>query len=172
MPLNINLNNPIISMLKNYFQHYNHKKYWKYREYVTNPAMGGKIAMLRKYLKLMYIKRCDAFNNASMGTDLNGGALFKTPPRLPHGLNGIIISPYAKIGSNITIFHQVTIADDAKDFHNAPTIGDNVMIGAGAILIGKITIGNNVKIGAGAIVVENIPDNAVVVGGKARIIIK
>lgn len=169
MPLNVNLSNPIISMLKNYFQHYNHKKYWRYRGYVTDPSIGGRFI---KYLKLMYIKRCDAFNNASMGTDLNGGAQFKTPPRLPHGLNGIIVSPYAKIGANVSIFHQVTIADDAKDYHNAPTIGNNVMIGAGAILIGKITIGDNSKIGAGAIVVEDVPDNAVVVGQKARIILK
>lgn len=152
MPLNVNLSNPIISMLKNYFQHYNHK-HWRYRGYVTDPSIGGGGRFI-KYLKLMYIKRCDAFNNASMGTDLNGGAQFKTPPRLPHGLNCIIVSPYAKIGANVSIFHQVTIADDAKDYHNAPTIGNNVMIGAGAI------------------VVEDVPDNAVVVGQKARIILK
>lgn len=53
-----------------------------------------------------------------------------------------------------------------------PTIGDNVYIGAGAILIGGIKIGNNVKIGAGAIVVNDIPDNATVVCEKARVIIK
>ena len=107
-----------------------------------------------------------------MGTDLNAGAVFKTPPRLPHGLNGIIVSPYAKIGANAYIYHQVTIGDDGKDYHNAPVIGDNVKIGAGAKLIGKITIGDNVKIGAGAIVVEDVPDGATVVGQKASIIIK
>ena len=66
---------------------------------------GGKFGLLFKYLKLMYIKRCDAYNNASFGTDLNAGAQFKTPPRLPHGPNGIIVSPYAKVGANAYIYH-------------------------------------------------------------------
>lgn len=61
---------------------------------------GGKIKLIIKWLKLLYIKRCDAYNNSSFGTDLNAGALFKTPPHLPHGPNGIIVSPYAKIGAN------------------------------------------------------------------------
>ena len=50
------------------------------------------------------------------------------------------------------------------------SIGNNVMIGAGAIILGNIVVGNNVKIGAGAIVVENVPDNAVVVSPKAKIL--
>lgn len=54
----------------------------------------------------------------------------------------------------------------------APQIGNNVFIGAGAKLIGKIKIGNNVKIGAGCVVVTDIPDNATVVMHKPRIIIK
>ena len=106
-----------------------------------------------------------------MGTDLNAGAVFKTPPRLPHGLNGIIVSPYAKIGANAYIYHQVTIGDDGKGYLNVPSIGDNVIIGAGAKVIGKIKIGNNVKIGSGAIVVEDVPDGATVVGPRARIIL-
>ena len=128
--------------------------------------------MIIKYLKLMYIKRCDAYNNASFGTDLNAGAQFKTPPRLPHGPNGIIVTPYAKVGANAYIYQQVTIGDDGKGYLNAPTIGDNVVIGAGAKILGKITIGNNVKIGANAIVVEDVPDGATAVSPKARIIIK
>lgn len=121
---------------------------------------------------MLYIKRCDAKNLASTGTDINGGAVFKSPPKFPHGLNGIIISPYATIGKNAYIYHQVTIGDDGKYYKNVATIGDNVIIGTGAKIIGKVNIGNNVKIGAGAIVVEDVPDNAVVVGPKARIIIK
>ena len=119
---------------------------------------GGKCKII-KYLRLLYIKRCDAFNNSSFGTDIGNGAQFKTPPRLPHGPNGIIVSPYAVI-------------DDGKDCRNAPILGDNVSIGAGAKLIGKIRIGNNVKIGANAIVVEDVPDGATVVAPKARIIVK
>lgn len=128
--------------------------------------------MIIKLLRLIYIKRCDAYNNSSFGTDLNAGALFKTPSRLPHDPNGIIVSPYAKVGSNAYIYQQVTIGDDGKHYTHVPEIGDNVSIGAGAKLFGKIKIGNNVKIGANAVVVEDIPDDATAVIPKARIIIK
>ena len=63
-----------------------------------------------KWIYLHYIKKCDAFNNASLGTNFGEGAYFKTIPHFPHGLNGIIVSKNAKIGANAVIFHQVTIA--------------------------------------------------------------
>jgi serine acetyltransferase len=110
----------------------------------------------------------DAFNNASMGTDLGFGASFASPPLLMHGLYGIIISHLARIGKNCTIHHQVTIAY-GKD-KRAATIGDNCLIGTGAKIIGDVTIGNNVKIGANAVVVKNIPDNCTAVGVPAHII--
>ena len=69
----------------------------------------------------------------------------------------------------MTIYHQVTIGQ-GKD--GAPKIGDDVQIGAGAIIIGNVIIGNRVKIGAGCVVTENIPDDATVVSGKPRIIFK
>lgn len=135
-------------------------------------TFGGGIKGIINYFRLAYIKRCDAFNCASLGTDLGRGARFKSTPKFPHGLNGIIVSPNAIIGERAYIYQQVTIGDDGRGEYNAPVIGDNVVIGAGAKIIGKIRIGNNVKIGAGAIVVEDVPDNATVVGPKARIIIK
>lgn len=120
-------------------------------------------------IRLMYIKRCDAFNCASMGTDLGRGATFKTTPSFPHGINGIIISPDAVIGANCRIFHQVTIGNDYRDVENVPTIGDNVTIYPGAKIVGKVKIGNNVEIGANAVVVEDVPDNSVVLAPKAII---
>lgn len=125
--------------MRNYVQHYNHKKYWRFREIVTNPRKGS---MLGDMLRLFYIKRADAFNNASTGTHRNFGASFVTPPELPHGLYGILISHNAVIGEHCTIYHQVTIGEGRG---GAPTIGDNVLIGAGAKLIGGIHIGNNAK---------------------------
>ena len=175
--MNINYNRGIIAILKNHVQHYDHVRYWKCREKcIVSPPKCSKIIYfyfkIRALIYLWYVKRCDAFNCASTGADLFAGAQFKTPPRLPHGLNGIIINPYAKIGANCKIFHQDTIGDDGKSMYNAPIVGDNVIIGAGAKLIGKICIGNNVFIGAGAIVVTDIPDNAVVVGPKASYKVK
>ena len=79
------------------------------------------------------------------------------------------MSHNAKIGKNAKIFHQVTIGEGND---GAPTIGDNVMIGAGTKITGNIRIGNNVKIGTNCVVVEDIPDNATVVMNKPRIIVK
>ena len=147
-------------------QHYNHDTYWKMRQEVVNPE--SKKCTLIKLWYLYRIKRSDAFNNASMGTNINSGAQFAEPPHLPHHLNGIIISHYAKIGKNCTIHQQVTIAQDEND--KAATIGDNVFIGAGAKIIGNVTIGDNVKIGANAVVIKDIPSNCTAVGVPARII--
>ncbi len=146
-------------------QHYNPKKYWKYREYVVNKDKSN---IILKYYYLYKIKKMDAFNNASMGTNINEGAKFKTPPKLPHGLNGIIISYYAEIGANCVIRQQVTIAQ--KNKNEAAIIGDNVIIGAGAKIIGGVTIGNNVVIGANAVVTKSFPDNCVIAGVPAKII--
>ena len=162
----VNVNNIFVSKLRSAIQHYNHKKYWKYREYVIKNN-GNK---LLKLWRLIYIKRCDAYNNASTGTDLMCGAVFETPPSLPHGLNGIIIASCAHIGRNCTIFHQVTIGNDNKDSNHAPTIGDNVVIYPGAKIVGKVKIGNNSVIGANAVVNYDVPENSLVVVQKSRII--
>ncbi len=156
----------IESLMRSIVQRYNHKKYWKYREIVIDPHKGSGLG---DAVRLYYIKRADAFNNASMGTHRNFGAAFAEPPHLPHGLNGIIISHNAVIGRNCTIFHQVTIGEGKG---GAPVIGDNVLVGAGARVIGGIRIGNNVNIGAGCIVTKDVPDGATVVSAENRMIIK
>ena len=78
---------------------------------------------------------------------------------------GIVIGETAEIGDNCTIYHQVTLGGTGKDkYKRHPTVGNNVMIGAGAKVLGPIKIGNNVKIGAGAIVLKSTEDNVTVVG--------
>ena len=158
--------NKIEKYMRQIIQHYNPKKYWKLRYRVIEKNRFPKII---KLLYLFYIKRCDAFNNASLGTHIGYGATFDTPPHFPHGLYGIFVSHNAHIGRNATILHQVTIGEGSD---GAPTIGDNCFIGAGAKITGNICIGNNVKIGTNCIVVEDVPDNATVVLSKPRIIIK
>lgn len=153
-------------LLRSKVQRYDEDKYWRYRQIVIDPSKGSKLGDL---WRLYYIKRADAFNGASMGTHRGFGARFATPPRLPHGLNGIIVSHNAVIGKNCTIFHQVTIGEGKG---GAPAIGDDVLIGAGAKIIGPITIGNGCKIGAGCIVTQDIPDGATVVMERPRIIIR
>lgn len=156
---------PVERIFRSWIQHYNHEKYWRYRAIVVDPTRGSKWGDM---YRLWYLKRSDAFNNASMGTHRNFGAVFAEPPQLPHGLNGIIVTHNARIGTNCTIFHQTTIGEGPG---GAPVIGNHVFIGAGAKVIGGITIGNHVKIGAGCIVTTDIPDYATVVAEKARILL-
>ena len=156
-------------MMQHLVQHYNPEKYWRFRAYVVDPTKRNFFGRLKAKYYLFRIKRMDAFNNATTGTHIGYGAQFKSVPILSHGLNGIVISHHAKIGKNCIINHRVTIGEGNN---GAPTIGDNVMIGTGANIIGGITIGNNVKIGAGCIVTKDVPDNATVVMDHPRIIIK
>ena len=93
--------------------------------------------------------------------------VIKDTPVLPHGWHGIFISRYAVIGRNCRIYQNVTIGEANGQ---APTIGDNCLIGAGAVIVGGITIGDHVKIGAGAVVNTNIPEGCTVVSQPARII--
>jgi len=85
--------------------------------------------------------------------------------RMPH-LNGIIVHPNASLDENCTIFQQVTIgANEHKlDYKKAPQIGNRVYIGAGAKNIDDITIGDDVRIGANAVITKNIPAGKIVVG--------
>lgn len=105
--MNINPRNYFVQRVMGIVQHYDPLLYWKRRGIVINP--DNKTPKIIKLYYLYYIKKCDAFNNASLGTDLNQGAEFKTPPQLAHGLNGIIVHMKAKIGANAVIWQQVTI---------------------------------------------------------------
>lgn len=144
-------------------QHYNPDKYWSRREEVINP--NSRKTKFKKLIYLRYIKKCDAFNCAFISTNINSGAVFKSRPNLPHGLNGIVVGDNVVIGKNCTIMHRVTIAEGTKE---KPTIiGDNVFIGVGAVIRSSKVIGNNVKIGANAVVTHDIIDNEVVGGVPA-----
>jgi serine O-acetyltransferase len=95
-----------------------------------------------------------------------GGGLF-----IAH-IGGIHINPQAIIGSNCDIAHRVTIGASAMGRQGSPTIGNNVYIGTGAALVGKIKIGNGAKIAANTLVITNVPDGATVMGVPGRIIMR
>lgn len=82
---------------------------------------------------------------------------------------GIIVSGYARFGDNCRIRNGVVVGLRRTDEPGAPTIGDNVDIGAGAKLLGRISIGNNVVIGANAVVITDVPDDSIAIGVPARI---
>lgn len=149
-------------------QHYDEKKYWMMRKRVMN-YQGGVLQWFICNICLYRIKKCDAFNNASLGTFLGSGAVYRSIPKFPHGLYGIVISGQAEIGENCTIYHQVTIGTNGK---GVPKIGDNVIIGAGAKIIGPVRVGNGVHIGANVVITQDIPDGCVVVCDSPKIIDK
>lgn len=83
---------------------------------------------------------------------------------IDHG-HGVVIGETAQIGDNCTIYQGVTLGGTGKEQGKRhPTLLNNVVVGAGAKVLGNITIGNNVKIGANAVVLVDVPDNCTVVG--------
>ncbi len=86
---------------------------------------------------------------------------------------GIVIGETAVVGDDCTIYHQVTLGGTGKDKNKRhPTVGNNVMIGAGAKILGPIKIGDNVKIGAGAIILKSVENDVTAVGVPINRIIK
>lgn len=89
---------------------------------------------------------------------------------IDHG-NGVVIGETAVIGENVTLFHQVTLGGTGKETGKRhPTVRDNVVVGAGAKVLGNIEIGSNVYIGANSVVLRNVPDDCTVVGIPGRIV--
>jgi serine O-acetyltransferase len=84
---------------------------------------------------------------------------------------GIVIGETATIGNDCTIYHNATLGGTGKDkYKRHPDLGNHVMVGAGAKILGPIKIGNHVKIGANSVVLNNIPDNSTVVGIPGNIV--
>ena len=105
------------------------------------------------------------------GIEIHPGAKIGKGFFIDHGM-GVVIGETAEIGENCVLFHNVTLGGTGKHRGKRhPTIGDNVMIGTGAILLGPIRVGNNVKIGANTFILMNdIPDNCTVTGTPGKIV--
>ena len=104
------------------------------------------------------------------GIEIHPGAQIGDNLFIDHG-NGVIIGETAVIGNNVTLYQGVTLGGTGKEHGKRhPTLGDNVMISAGAKIIGSFTIGDNSKVGAGSVVLEAVPPNCTVVGVPGRIV--
>ena len=104
------------------------------------------------------------------GIEIHPGAKIGKGFFIDHGM-GVVIGETTEIGDNCLIYQGVTLGGTGKERGKRhPTLGNNVMVGAGARVLGPIRIGNNVKVAAGAVVLEPVPDNCTCVGVPARIV--
>ena len=84
---------------------------------------------------------------------------------------GVVIGETAEIGDNCTIYQCVTLGGTGKDHGKRhPTLGNNVMVGSGAKILGPFTVGDNARVAAGAVVLDEVPPNSTAVGVPARIV--
>ena len=104
------------------------------------------------------------------GIEIHPGATIGKGLMIDHGM-GVVIGETAEIGDNCTIYQGVTLGGTGKDIGKRhPTLGDNVMVGAGAKVLGPMTIGDNSKVAANAVVLSEIPENSTAVGIPAKVV--
>lgn len=106
------------------------------------------------------------------GIEIHPGAKIGRGLFIDHGM-GVVIGETAEIGDDVTIYHGVTLGGTGKEKGKRhPTIGNNVIIGCGAKVLGNIKVGDNAKIGANSVVLKDVPEGATAVGIPARIKMK
>ncbi|MBM4127675.1 MAG: serine O-acetyltransferase [Nitrospira sp.] len=104
------------------------------------------------------------------GIEIHPSAKIGTGFFIDHGM-GVVIGETAEVGNYVTLFQGVTLGGTGKERGKRhPTLGNHVVVGAGAKILGGIKIGDNVKIGANSVVLKNVPSNSTVIGVPARII--
>lgn len=104
------------------------------------------------------------------GIEIHPGAQIGKGLFIDHG-NGVIIGETAILGDNVTLYQGVTLGGTGKEHGKRhPTVGNNVMISAGAKVLGSFTIGDNSKIGAGSVVLEEVPPGSTVVGVPGHVV--
>jgi len=135
---------------------------WGYR--VANKLYRARFYFLARLLSQL----CRFFT----GVEIHPGAKIGSRFFIDHGM-GVVIGETAVIGDDVVLFHGVTLGGTGKEkIKRHPTLGDGVLVGAGATVLGNVKIGDGSRIGAGAVVMENAPPGATAVGMPARIIKK
>ena len=104
------------------------------------------------------------------GIEIHPGARIGRRFFIDHG-EGVVIGATTIVGDDVLIYQQVTLGGTGKEHGKRhPTLGNNVIVGAGAKVLGNITIGDNVRIGAGSVVIEDVPEHSTVVGVPGRVV--
>lgn len=142
--------------------------------YPTIHAMiAYRIAHFLYTKKLFFLARfVSQISRFFTGIEIHPGAKIGRGLVIDHGM-GVVIGETSEIGDNVLLYHGVTLGGTGKDKGKRhPTVGNNVVIGAGAKVLGPIYIGSNSKIGANSVVLNNVPEGATAVGIPAKNIIK
>jgi serine O-acetyltransferase len=132
---------------------------------VTKPFILVRIPL--KLISLFTYKFCEVFMEMRIDPAATIGEGFY----IAH-IGGVHINPQAVIGKNCDLAHRVTIGTSAMGRPGVPVLGDNVYVGTGAALVGKIKIGNGARIAANTLVMTNVPDGATVMGVPGRIVMR
>ncbi|MDF2614967.1 MAG: serine O-acetyltransferase [Clostridia bacterium] len=104
------------------------------------------------------------------GIEIHPGATIGKGLFIDHGM-GVVIGETCEIGDNVTIYHGVTLGGTGKDHGKRhPTIGNNVMIGTGAKVLGPFKVGDNTRIAANALVLQEVPEDSSVIGNPAKVV--
>ncbi len=124
------------------------------------------------YLKKFYLiaRLISQFSRFLTGIEIHPGAKIGKGLLIDHG-SGVVIGETAEIGDNCLIYQGVTLGGTGKEHGKRhPTLGNNVMVGSGARVLGPFKVGDNAKIAANAVVLEEVPENSTAVGVPARIV--
>jgi serine O-acetyltransferase len=110
------------------------------------------------------------FNRFLTGIEIHPGAIIGRRFFIDHGM-GVVIGETAEIGDDVLLYQGVTLGGTGGEKGKRhPTLGNRVVVGTGAKILGNIRIGDNVKVGAGSVVVHSVPDNSTVVGVPGRVV--
>ena len=143
---------------------------------------GVKAVFFHRIANFFYLAKFDLvarfisqFSRFLTGIEIHPGAKIGKNLFIDHGM-GVVIGETSEIGNNVTIYHMATLGGIAPSINSNsqrqvkrhPTLGDCVVVGSGAQILGPVMVGTNAKVGANAVVTKDVPENAVMVGIPAK----
>lgn len=147
----------------------------KLEVFLLYPSIHARLAhMISHFLykkNLLFLARLiSQIARVLTGIEIHPGATLGAGILIDHGM-GVVIGETAELGDRITIYHGTTLGGTGKEKGKRhPTVGDNVVIGAGSKVLGNIKIGSNYKIGANSVVLDDVPEGATVVGIPGKVV--
>jgi serine O-acetyltransferase len=138
---------------------------------------GLHAVLLHRVSHWFYLRRCyviarlfSQFSRFLTGIEIHPGAKIGKRLFIDHGL-GVVIGETAEVGDDVLLYQGVTLGGTGNQCGKRhPTLGDRVVVGTGASILGNIRLGDNAKVGAGSVVVHSVPENATVVGIPGRVV--